>query len=143
MDQSAVRFTRGVDLLIRRSDMPAAIEAMEKAGFLYSHTLDVTMFLDGPEASPREAVHVVFAGEKVREHYPLPAPQVEESEPTEAFTVLSLAALVRMKLTSYRDRDKTHLRDMLDVGLIDPSWREQLPPQLAERLQWLLDTPDG
>jgi len=36
-----------------------------------------------------------------------------------SFRVLSLEALVRMKLTSYRDKDRMHLRDMLDVGLID------------------------
>ena len=38
---------------------------------------------------------------------------VEESEKAEAFRVLRLEALVRMKLTSFRDKDRTHLRDML------------------------------
>jgi hypothetical protein len=48
-----------------------------------------------------------------------------------------------MKLTSYRDKDRTHLRDMIGVGLVDVSWLSKLPPELAARLQHLLDTPDG
>ena len=57
--------------------------------------------------------------------------------------VLSLEALVRMKLTSYRDKDRTHLRDMLDVGLLDATWPNRYPTELAARLQHLIDTPDG
>ena len=64
-------------------------------------------------------------------------------ESAEAFQVLGLDALVRMKLTSYRDKDRTHLRDMIDVGLIDESWPAKLPTGLAVRLQALLDTPEG
>jgi hypothetical protein len=56
---------------------------------------------------------------------------------------LRLDALVRMKLTSMRDKDRTHLRDLLDVGLIDASWLAKLPDELAARLQSLIDTPDG
>jgi hypothetical protein len=48
-----------------------------------------------------------------------------------------------MKLTSFRDKDRTHLRDMLEVGLIDDSWKARLPEPLAERLQVLLDNPGG
>jgi len=56
---------------------------------------------------------------------------------------LKLEQLVRMKLTSFRDKDRMHLRDMLDVELIDASWRERLPTELATRLQELLDDPQG
>jgi hypothetical protein len=48
-----------------------------------------------------------------------------------------------MKLTSYRDKDKTHVRDMIGVGLVDATWPARYPPELAARLQHLLDTPDG
>jgi hypothetical protein len=48
-----------------------------------------------------------------------------------------------MKLTSFRDKDRTHLRDLIGVGLVDESWRLKLPDELAARLQALLDTPDG
>jgi hypothetical protein len=36
-----------------------------------------------------------------------------------------------------------HLRDMIDVELIDQSWCQRLPPELAARLQELLDNPEG
>jgi hypothetical protein len=32
---------------------------------------------------------------------------------------------------------------MIDVELIDASWLDRLPRQLAERLQLLLETPGG
>ncbi len=35
------------------------------------------MFLDGPDAKARDAVHVVFAGKKVRDEYPGPVPNIE------------------------------------------------------------------
>jgi hypothetical protein len=100
-------------------------------------------FLDGPRAKARDAVHVVFAREKVRPEYALEAPDVSESESAGAFTLLSLDALVRMKLTSFRDKDRMHLRDLLDVGLVDSGWLSRLPPELAPRLKSLLDDPDG
>jgi hypothetical protein len=143
VDLSAVRFTQDVDLLIRRSDLDATKAALESVGFNYRHSASIDMFLDGPDAKAREAVHVIYAGERVRPEYPLPAPDVIESEASEAFRVLRLDALIRMKLTSFRDKDRTHLRDMLSVGLLDETWRAKLPEALAARLQALLDTPDG
>jgi hypothetical protein len=143
VDESAVRNTRDVDILIRRADLTATIAALESAGFVYRHTSGVDMFLDGPGAKARDAVHVVFAGEKVRPDEALPNPDVAESEAADHYRVLTLAALVRIKLTAFRDKDRTHLRDLLDVGLIDASWVERLPPPLGDRLQSLVDTPGG
>ncbi len=143
VDQSVVRFTQDVDLLILRSDLDAAKAALGTAGFIYRHVASVELFLDGPDAKARDAVRVLFAGERVRPDDVLPAPDVSESEPAEAFRVLRLDALVRIKLTSFRDKDRTHLRDLISVGLVDQSWRLKLPDELAARLQVLLDTPDG
>ncbi len=143
VDEAAVRNTRDVDILIRRADLPAAVDAMSKAGFIYRHATGVDMFLDGPESKARDAVHLVFAGEKVRPEYVLPAPDVEECELSASFRLLSLESLVRMKLTSFRRKDQMHLLDLLDVGLIDAAWRERFPPELAARLQELLDNPEG
>jgi putative nucleotidyltransferase-like protein len=143
VDEAAVRNTRDVDLLIRRGDLDAATAALTQAGFVARHAAGVTMFLDGPKASARDAVHVLFAGEKVRREYALAAPEVDESEQSAGFRVLNLDALVRMKLTSFRRKDQVHLLDLLDVGLIDASWRQRLPPELATRLQQLLDDPNG
>lgn len=143
VDESAVRNTQDVDILISRADFDAARAALEAAGFVYRHAASIDMFLDGPGAKARDAVHVIFATEKVRGDYLLPAPDVTESEPSASFRVLSLEALVRMKLTSNRDKDRTHLRDLVDVGLIDATWPARFPPELAARLQHVLDTPDG
>jgi hypothetical protein len=101
------------------------------------------MFLDGPSASVRDAVHIVFAAEKVKPDYPAPAPDVAESEATESFRLVSLEPLVRMKLTAFRDKDRTHLRDLIEVGLINASWLAQLPEILRARLKQLLDNPEG
>jgi hypothetical protein len=143
VDEAAVRNTQDVDLLLRRSDLPAATAALVKAGFVHRHTAGLEMFLDGPNASPREAVHIVFAAEKVRPDYSVPAPDVDESEATESFRLVTLDALVRMKLTSFRDKDRTHLRDLIEVGLLDATWCSRLPDHLRIRLQELLDNPEG
>src|SRR6186713_1705153 len=65
-DEAAVRTTRDVNILLRRADWPAAVAAMEAAGFIYRHVKSIDMFLDGPGSKARDAVHVLFAGEKVR-----------------------------------------------------------------------------
>jgi hypothetical protein len=66
--------------VLRRSDLSAASAAMERSGFVYRHVKGIDMFLDGPDAKARDAVHVLFAGEKVRPEDPLPTPDVTESE---------------------------------------------------------------
>lgn len=143
VDEAAVRNTRDVDIVLNRSDLDAAIKALESAGFVYRHSAGVTMFLDGPDAKARDAVHVVFAGEKVRPEYSEPVPSVEEFELIKDVRTLTLESLVRMKLTSNLRKDQMHLLDMLDVGLIDESWLHRYSPELQQRLQELLDNPDG
>lgn len=143
VDEAAVRNTQDVDILLRRADLPAAAKALTGNGFVFRHVAGRDMFLDGPEAKARDAVHIVFAAEKVRPDYTAPAPDVSESEETETFRLLSLDALVRMKLTSFRDKDRVHLRDLMDVGLVDDGWLERIPAALRARLQELLDNPEG
>jgi hypothetical protein len=143
VDEAAVRNTQDVDLLLCRADLEAATEALQAAGFVRRHVTGIEIFLDGPKAKARDALHIVFAGEKVRPDYILPAPDVSESEPTPLFPLLNLEALVRMKLTSFRDKDRMHLRDLIDVELVDRSWPPRFPPELGRRLQELLDTPEG
>ena len=143
VDESAVRFTQDVDVVLRREDLGRATEALARAGFVYRHVAGLDMFLDGPGAKTRDAVHVIFSGEKVRPHYVTAVPDVNENVSFKSYRVLSLEALVRMKLTSHRTRDQMHRRDMLEVGLIDATWPSRYPPELAARLQHLIDTPDG
>ena len=143
VDEAAVRNTQDVDMVLRRADLSTARKALEQAGFVYRHAAGIDMFLDGPDARARDAVHIVFAAEKVRAHYPEAVPDVAESEKTETFYLLSLDALVRMKLTSFRDKDRVHLRDLMEVGLVDETWLERLSAVLRPRLQELLDNPEN
>jgi len=104
------------------------------------------MFLDGADAKPRDAVHVLFTGEKVRDDDLVAAPGTDETLPIASHTTLE--ALVRMKLNAYRRKDQMHLIDMLDVGLIDDTWPGRFAGQpgggeLGERLQRLIDDPEG
>jgi hypothetical protein len=143
VDESAVRNTQDVDIVLRRSDFEKAKAAMAAAGFVYRHAKSIDMFLDGLAAKARDAIHVLFAGEKVRPDDPMPVPDVSQSESTPAFRLLELEPLVRMKLVSFRRKDQVHLLDMIEVGLIDASWTNRLPPELGARLQELLDNPEG
>jgi hypothetical protein len=142
VDETAVRNTQDVDILLRREDLPAASAVLESIGFIYRHSAGLDIFLDGPDAGVRDAVHIVFAAEKVRPEYESAAPDVFESEKPDTFRVIALESLVRMKLTSYRRKDQVHLLDMLEVGLIDAKWVARFAGVLAERLQLLIDTPD-
>src|SRR5437773_31968 len=63
VDESAVRNTQDVDILVRRDDLPRVKAAMEGAGFVYRHASGLDIFLDGPDSKPREAVHLIFANE--------------------------------------------------------------------------------
>ncbi len=149
VDEAAVRNTRDVDILLRRSDLPAARKALEAAGFVYRRVSSLgrpgglDLFLDGLGGSARDAVHIVFAAEKVHADSPVPSPDVAESEPADRFRVVTLEALVRMKLAAFRDKDRTHLRDLIEVGLVDEEWLVRLPPELRPRLELLLETPEG
>src|SRR4029077_11132201 len=134
IDDEAVRNTRDIDILVRRADFAAARSALEAAGFVYHQVLDVDVFLDGPQGKPSGGVHLLFAGEKVRAEDEHPCPDLDETERAAEFQVVTLPALVRMKLMSWRDKDRTHLRDMIAVGLVDASWPARLQPPLAERL---------
>lgn len=143
VDRAAVRNTQDVDVLIRRADFDAAKKALEHAGFVHRHASGLDLFLDHEGASPRDAVHIIFASELVRPGEPSPNPDVSESSDFGPFRVIDLNALVRIKLTAFRRKDQVHIMDLIGVGLVDANWVERLPPIMAERLQKLIDTPDG
>lgn len=145
VDEGAVRTTRDVDILIRRTDLEAAKSAMAAAGFEYAQVAGVDLFIEGPTGKPSQGVHLLFEGERVKGSDPVPAPLVEESLQVEgiSYKVLTLEALVRMKLVANRDKDRTHIRDLVGVGLIDQTWPDKIPPALAERLRQILANPDG
>lgn len=92
---------------------------------------------------PSEAIHLLFVGEKLRPEHLLPAPDIQTVNDRENFRVITLEALVEMKLLSNWRRDQVHVLDLIALRLIDSSWLPKLPPVLAERLKLLLHTPDG
>jgi hypothetical protein len=94
VDQSAVRYTQDVDIVIRRADLDEVRRALEPLGFMYRHAASIDMFLDGPDAKARDAVHVLFAEEKVRPEYATAAPDPSECDASGEFRVLTLEALV-------------------------------------------------
>ena len=143
VDESAVRNTQDVDIVLQRESLPAATAALGQIGMVFREVAGSSMFLDGPMAQARDAVRVVFAGEKVRPDYPLPAPEIAEWEFVRDVRTISLEPLVRMKLTSFRRKDQVHLQDMISVGLIDRGWLAKVPAELAGRLEELLNDPDG
>ncbi len=143
VDVAAVRNTQDVDILLNRADLPGAARALATGGFLFAEVAGVPMFLDGPDASPRDAVHVVYAQEKVTPLDPEPAPSVDDCQRIKDFRTLRLDALVRMKLTSFRFKDRVHLLDMISLSMIDASWLAGLSSDLRQRLQELLDNPNA
>ena len=149
VDEAAVRNTRDVDILLRRSDLAAARHALEAVGFAYRKIASLGqpeglhLFLDHGEASVRDALHIIFAAEKTRPDSPVASPDVTDSESADRFRIVSLDALVQMKLAAFRDKDRTHLRDLIEVGLLDATFLDRLEPVLRERLNLLLTTPEG
>jgi hypothetical protein len=143
VDEAAVRNTRDVDIVLNRTDLASALSALEAAGFFFREVAGVPIFLDDPEAPPRDAVHIVFAGEKVLAEYPEPVPSIDDYERIQDVRTMKLESLVRMKLTSFRRKDQVHLLDMISVGLIDASWLDRFSPVLRLRLKELIDNPDS
>lgn len=142
-DEDAVRNTVDVDLLIRRADLPRATQALAELGYDLTETWGVTLFVERKKPSPRRGIHMVFAGERVRPHEPHPAPLLDRVEMVaEGFAVIDLLGLLVMKLTANRDKDRVHLRDMLELDMISAELAAQLPDDLRQRLDWIRAHPE-
>jgi len=141
VDEAALRTTQDVDILLRRSDLDQVKVVMEAAGFTFRQSAGLTMFLENEGDKARDAVHLVFSGEMVKDDDPEANPDVEPHEYVGTFRTLRLADLVRMKLNSYRLKDRVHLLDMIEVGLIDASWPAKFPLALQQRLEALIENP--
>jgi len=142
-DPGAIRHTRDVDILVNRGDVSAIKDAMSGAGFVHWNGPGFDVFRDGPEGLPSEGIHLLFANERVFGDDAALQPDTSESVDMQEFRVVSLEALVRMKLTAFRRKDQVHVLDMIGVGLVDATWLANLPPSLAARLKELLDDPHG
>jgi len=143
IDPAAVRTTVDVDILIARVDFDRVRAALEAVGFIHSFTFGIDIFVDGPEGKAREAVHIIFAGERVKPGDAVPAPDLSATAAFEGYKIVEFDRLLVMKLTAFRLKDRVHLLDMIDVGLIDAATLDRLPPELRPRLEQLLNNPDG
>ncbi|MCO6457217.1 MAG: nucleotidyltransferase family protein [Pirellulaceae bacterium] len=141
VDEAALRTTCDVDILVRPQDLPALKDAMTAAGFHYRQTAGLDMFVEHPDASARDAVHVLLCGRIERDGEP--NPDIEPVTRASDFRTVPLETLVRMKLNAFHDKDRVHLRDMMSLGMIDRSWLPRFPERLRARLETLLDDPDG
>ena len=130
----AARVTRDVDIAVRRSDLQTIITAAEQRGFRYRHAAGLDMLLDGESGKAKDAVHLIFVGERVHATDPEPVPEGQPVTTEEGVYIASVADLVRMKLTSFRLKDKVHVQDLDEVGLITTDVEAALPPVLKERL---------
>lgn len=135
-DPLLARLTKDVDLAVNRADLPRITEAVRNLGMEYRHVAGVDMLVDAKVPKARSGIHLLFAGEKVRPTDVAAVPEL--SEPTvnaEGMFLVAPAELVRMKLISFRLKDKTHIVDMDSVGLITPEIEAALPEILRERLE--------
>lgn len=125
--------------MLRRADLRRVMAVAADFGLEYLEVITASMFLDRSHPDLRNAMLVVWASEKMKADDPLPTPAIDERQVLEpSKSVVTLAGLVRMKLTANRDKDRVHLRDMIDVGLIDRAMLQGLPAELAQRLDALL-----
>jgi hypothetical protein len=135
--------TRDVDLMVRREDLERIKEAAARDGFRFRHTAGVDMLLYGETDSARNAIHLIFSGELVRPNQTAPnpsiAPEKKQIHGGEVM-VIPVADLVRMKLSSFRDKDRVHVRGMDAAGLITPEVEAGLSAALSKRLQHVRET---
>ncbi len=134
IDPLAARLTRDIDAAIRRTDIQKIAQLVKPFGLEFRHAAGVDMLVDARAPKARSAVHFIFVSEKVRPEYLEPVPDFSQAPKIDGLAVAPVADLVRMKLTSFRDKDRVHIRDMDGVGLITPEIEAALPEILRQRL---------
>lgn len=135
-DPDAARLTRDVDIAVDRTDLDRIAKAAKDFGFRYRQVADIDMLVSAENPKAKSAVHLMFVREKVRLQDLSAIPDFSEPTRTiEGFLLAPVADLVRMKLSSFRIKDKTHIIDMDSVGLITPEIEAGLPEPLRDRLQ--------
>jgi hypothetical protein len=105
-DPDAGRLTRDIDIVIRRKDLAKIAETAKAFGLEHRHVAGTDMLVQAAGPSARRAVHLVFAGEKVRPDYPEAAPDLTAGCTLRGIRLIPLVDLVRMKLTSFRAKDE-------------------------------------
>jgi len=142
VDRDQVILTRDVDIMIDRSDFEMVKEAAPRHGFHYRHAAGLDMLLHGDEKKAIRGVHLLFSSEKVRPNQ-TPNPTLAPESITlygKEVSIIPVVDLVRMKLNSYRDKDRVHVRAMDAVRLITLDVERMLPADLHSRLQHIRST---
>jgi signal recognition particle subunit SEC65 len=116
------RSTEDVDIAIDRKELKRIADAAEKFGFRYRHVgVDMLVDAETPRASTAVKVYLVDGlSEPVRTE--------------EGILLAPVADLVKMKLTSFRLKDKVHVQDLDAARLITPEIEASLPELLRARL---------
>ena len=112
-DPLRARLTADVDADVRPEEFARAYECAASAG-----------------VTSRDGVH-----RSIVHLYASDLPNSPSATTREGILLAPVADLVRMKLTSYRLKDKVHIQDLDGVGLITPEIETQLSALLLERLQ--------
>jgi hypothetical protein len=133
-EPDAGRLTKDIDIVVRREDLAKISQAVEPFGLQHRHVAGVDMLVQTGAPSARRAVHLIFAGEKVRRDYPEAAPELGAYRIIRQTRLVPLADLIRMKLTSFRLIDQAHVKDLDRFGLITPEVESSLSALLRERL---------
>ncbi len=135
VEPDAGRLTKDIAIAVRREDLRKIAQAAEPFGLEHRHVAGVDMLISASEPSARRAVHLVFAGEKVRREYLEAVPDLGPHVSLRGIRLIPLPDLVRMKLTSFRASDEAHLKDLDEAGLITAEIESGLSAALLERLK--------
>ena len=152
-DPLAARMTRDIDLAVDRRDLERLAEAVRTLGYpdvivaertperymtqLSRGDFQTVLFLDAVEMGAAPGGVVLLEGrEKVRPEYAEAVPDFSPPVVTREGVLLApVSDLVRMKLTSYRFKDRLHIQDMDRAGLITAQIEAGLSGQLRRRLE--------
>jgi hypothetical protein len=135
VDPSATRSTPDVDLLVNQSDLESIDAVMQTLDFRSDTVARFSIYRDPDEPSMRSILRLVLANQSVESSDLYSTPSLNEAErDPQGFIVISLPALVRMKLTAYRTIDRVHIEDLLNVHVIDSVIRARLSSALQTRL---------
>ncbi|MBC7855519.1 MAG: hypothetical protein IAF94_18985 [Pirellulaceae bacterium] len=147
VDEGAGRNTPNTDALICRADVARAISALCEARFDCCEEKGHIKLKDRDRPTESKLVPVdgfiLIEGERFRDDDLEVAPQVTDCIESPRFRFLLLEPLVKMKLVRFRIVDRVHFRDLMGVGLVDETWPEKFPAELACRLKEVLDDPIG
>jgi hypothetical protein len=115
--------TRDIDVEVRRDELDAVIEATRAFGFRHLVVKSLDVLVDAAAPSVHSEIHLL----------PVPALSLLVRHEI-GVSVVSVADLVKMKLTSFRLKDRVHVQDLDGAGLITPDIEAQLSPELQSRL---------